>query len=516
MEYAISERIGDPDLFTGRKEELAFFLNWIKEIKGKRSKSTAILARRKTGKTALMERLFNITFSKNDGVIPFYYEVKETKFWLGDFCVDFFLTFIYQYIAFKTRNPEYITRAKFPILGEAKKAAVNEGLDYLVDIIEAVEYNFNNEHVDLLWGVVREAPKVIADSRNEFILQMIDEFQFLNAMMYQDKAKTQGMVTDTIAGGYLSTAESKSAPLLISGSWVGWLLDELITLLPSRFKHHFLDHMVEEEAVEMVFKYAYAYGVPVTEETAYMIAKISEGNPFYIISILCSSNRKKNLRTLDGLTETLEFETLDRRGDIRITWLDYLRSVLPRVNELNAKNIVLYLTQNSEREVTRKEIREKLNLDISDIQLEQKLKALIMSDLIEQGQSFFRYRGVRDTIFEKVFRGAYEEEIKTFAPPDIRKEYDETFQELKTKYHSLLGKHNRQKGYFAEYLIADRLRIQAAAKNEFLKSITLNLPEDFNFCTYSRAWKYDGSIQFGTDFNVDIFARAENPGDYSI
>ena len=60
------------------------------------------------GKTAIMERLFNITFYKNDGVIPFYYEIKENKMWVGDFCKDFFLTFIYQYIAFKTRKTEYL------------------------------------------------------------------------------------------------------------------------------------------------------------------------------------------------------------------------------------------------------------------------------------------------------------------------------------------------------------------------------------------------------------------------
>ena len=104
MDYAKEERIGNPDLFTGRKKELAYFLGWINEIKERKSQSTAMLARRKMGKTAIMERLFNITFFKNDGVIPFYYEIKEVKKWVGDFCVDFFLTFIYQYIAFKTRN----------------------------------------------------------------------------------------------------------------------------------------------------------------------------------------------------------------------------------------------------------------------------------------------------------------------------------------------------------------------------------------------------------------------------
>ncbi len=79
MEYALEERIGNPDLFTGRKEELTYFLEWLDNIKEKKSQSTALLARRKMGKTALMERLFNITFHKNDGVIPFYYEVKTFK-----------------------------------------------------------------------------------------------------------------------------------------------------------------------------------------------------------------------------------------------------------------------------------------------------------------------------------------------------------------------------------------------------------------------------------------------------
>jgi hypothetical protein len=108
MDYALEERIGNPDLFTGRNEEMTYFLKWINDIKQKKSMSTAILARRKMGKTAVIERLFNITFFKNDGVIPFYYEVRESEMWIGDFCKDFFLTFIYQYIAFKTRKTGYL------------------------------------------------------------------------------------------------------------------------------------------------------------------------------------------------------------------------------------------------------------------------------------------------------------------------------------------------------------------------------------------------------------------------
>ncbi len=57
MKIWLKERIGNPELFTGRKEELAYFLNWTDRIKKEISLSTAILSRRKTGKTAFMAKI---------------------------------------------------------------------------------------------------------------------------------------------------------------------------------------------------------------------------------------------------------------------------------------------------------------------------------------------------------------------------------------------------------------------------------------------------------------------------
>jgi len=53
-------------------------------------------------------------------------------------------------------------------------------------------------------------------------------------------------------------------------------------------------------------------------------------------------------------------------------------------------------------------------------------------------------------------------------------------------------------------------------KNELLKSITRYLPGDFNFCDYSRVWKYDSSPEYSRKFSVDIFACSQSAGDYSI
>ena len=345
---------------------------------------------------------------------------------------------------------------------------------------------------------------------------MIDEFQFMNEMIFRDNSKPEESVIKTMAGAYLSTAESKVAPLLVSGSWIGWLMDILRTQLPSRFHYYFLEDMPKDESLEMIFKYSGFFSVPITEETAYLIAEMTEGSPFYINALFRSNYRHKNLTTIEGLTDTLDFEIRDNRGIIKSTWMEYVMTAFNKVNEKNAKNIVLYLCKHRDREITRKELLKKLKLDMTDSELEKKLRALIMADIISQGQTNYDYQGVRDNIFDKVFRGVYEKEIQDFDIKIIGQEIRAKFEALQKEYFQLRGKYNRQKGYYAEYGILNVLISQARKKNELLKSVTHNLPIDFNFCNYARAWRYNGSTEFGREYNIDIYARAQSPSDYSI
>jgi Fe-S cluster biosynthesis and repair protein YggX len=319
-----------------------------------------------------------------------------------------------------------------------------------------------------------------------------------------------------LAGGYLSTAESKIAPLLVSGSWVGWLMKELSMMLPARFKYKFLKGMPENEAAEMLYKYSNFFEVPVTEETAYLLIKLTEGSPFYISAVLRSNYPDKDLTTIDGLSRTLEFETLDDEGTIKITWMEYILSAFPRINDQNAKKIVLHLSKHRDREWTRKELINELNLEMTDSELEKKLKALVKADIISQGQTNFDYRGVGDNIFDKVFRGVYEKEIREFDVKVIKKEYIESLEKMKRQYRRLQGKYHSQRGYFAEYLILDQLKYRARKNNELFKTITRYLPRDFKFCDYSRVWRYDSSPEYSRSFSVDIFARAVRTEDYSL
>ncbi|MCP4401877.1 MAG: hypothetical protein GY801_31830, partial [bacterium] len=508
MRISLKEKIGNPELFTGRKRELDFYLKWTTHITRESSQSSAILSRRKTGKTALLQRLYNITFEKNMGVIPFYYEVKEGKQWVVDFCRDFYLTFLYQYIAFRSRKPEYVDLSRKPDKDfvNAGRLACQEELDYLLDSIQGVQRLVEDKNTGLLWDAVRETPWILAMQRKESIVQIVDEFQYLNSEMYWDEAKTN--LADDLASGYMRTAEYKNAPLLVSGSWVGWL-SSMLNKMTGRFQMDFLEPLPEHEAVETVFKYALLEDIPVTEATAYLITQSCEGNPAYIGALMRSRCPNNDLTTENGVLQALEFETLDERGSIKNTWKEYLQSALPRVNAVHAKQIILYLCKYKEQQILRRDLLRDLNLPMTEEELERKMEILIRADIVEHGRTNARYQAVRDSLFDKVFRGMYAEDIEAFDPREITNEYKALFETARRKYRQLLGKYSQAKGAFAEYQILKKLRT-AYRQPDMFRSMIYSLPEGFEFVEYESVWSYYGTAQGRPDFQVDIFAHAAN------
>ncbi|MCP4107081.1 MAG: hypothetical protein GY749_16335 [Desulfobacteraceae bacterium] len=512
MKIYFEEKIGNPDLFTGRKKELAYFLNWTDKIKQKLSMSTAILSRRKTGKTAFMQRLYNIIFHNNDKVVPFYFEIRETDQWLLDFSVEFFQTFACQYIAFKTRKPEYLDYPQLAGIEEIVSVARQEGFDYIAMQAEAVLRLAREENADRLWTVAREAPRMTAAHYNGYVIQMIDEFQFINRYIFWDKEKKRR--AENLAGSYLHTAEYKIAPVLVSGSWVGWLSRDLLRMLPGRFQFHYFENLPGDETVEMILKYSLLQNIPVSEEMVPLIAGITEGNPFYISSFFQSKYPEKDFTTDEGVRKTLEFETL-REGIIKGIWMEYAGYAMDEANSRNAKKIVLYLCKNRDREVTRSELTEALSLEMSDSDLEKKMKILVRSDIINQGRSNSHYRGVSDNIFDKVFRGVYEDEIEAFDPKEITNEYKVLFEKLRTEHRKILEEYSAFKGKFAEFLIINNLRHRAYRNQDVFCKMTENLPEDFRFAEYERIWSWSASPADKKSIQVDIFARAEQD-EYSL
>ena len=73
-------------------------------------------------------------------------------------------------------------------------------------------------------------------------MQIVDEFQYLNTEMYEKSGFRLHK-----HGGIQKRA------LLVSGSWVGWLMSDL-KAMAGRFQLDYLENMSEDEIVEMAFK----------------------------------------------------------------------------------------------------------------------------------------------------------------------------------------------------------------------------------------------------------------------
>ena len=507
MNIYLQEKIGNPDLFSGRNQEMKKLLKWSELAKKQLAYSEVMVSRRKTGKTAIMHRFYNILFHQNNDVIPFYYEMKQKPQWMLDFSVDFFLTFIYQYIGYKSRNALYVNTFT-KSFDNAVEIAKKEDVCHIIDVIEFVKKQANEKQYWQIWDTVCDIPRGIGARYNETIIQMIDEFQYVNRYIYRDENCTN--LFNEFAGSWFHTAEYKTAPLLISGSWVGWLMRDLSKMLPSRFRYDFvLGNMPEHEAIETIFKYSDLLELPITNEIAQLMLELTQGNPCYISLLFYSQYVHKDFTTEDGFLKTLEFEVL--RGDIKARWMEYLSYAFTEINGFNAdlsKKIVLYLCKNKDREIGRDEIKKALQLDISDSDLEKRMNALRLSDIVNQGRSQFYYHGIRDHLFDRVFKGHYSDEIKAFDPKEITNEYKALFKHWKDKFHIICGKYGSLKGRFAEYMITNHLKYRAHDNNEVFCSMMNNLPHDFEFVQYQSVWKYTASPVLKNSFEIDVFARA--------
>ena len=130
LTYALAEEIGDPDLFVGRQEEMTRLLKWAEGVKRRISKSTGILSRRKKGKTALLQRFFNVLYDRNDPqLIPFYYRIPEERLAKSLFAEEFYCRLFSQYFAFTTRDPVLVAKA-LPLGAAGRSPPIGTPLSY--------------------------------------------------------------------------------------------------------------------------------------------------------------------------------------------------------------------------------------------------------------------------------------------------------------------------------------------------------------------------------------------------
>ncbi len=475
MQYPLTEKIGNPELLVGREKEFTNFNKWISMIPDRLSKSRVILARRKSGKTAFVQRIFNQLWSANGAVIPFYFEIADNKIWYPDFAVKYYRSFASQYISFLERDESLVGQPlNLPEIKEYGLANSNKLLVHDVDSLFL--YKEMGLH-DSMWEIANAAPHRFAGILDIRFLVILDEFQNISKYVYRNE-DCKGKADDTLAGSYHSYSESKVAPMLVTGSYLGLILDIINKYLEAgRLSRFFMKpYLTPEEGLQAVYKYAEFYQQDLSLESAIQINELCMSDPFFISCVIQSNFENKDLRTVQGVVDTVNYEISDRNSEMSVTWGEYIEAAVERINDKHAKHILLHLSKHNQRYWTPQEVKDYLNLELGVNEVHRKMLSLVASDLLVQGVADIDFRGLQDGTLNLILRTRFEKEINNFEP-DLKTDFLAQIQALKTKERQLQGMINHLSGKLAESQLALAfLNKKSFALSDFFQGVVDDTP----------------------------------------
>ena len=440
MKYPLQEKIGNPDLLVGREKEFKNIEKWIANIPKKLSQSRVILARRKSGKTAFVQRIFNQLWNQQGMVIPFYFSISENKIWFPNFAEEYYCAFASQCLAFMSQEPGPVeTSLSLREIKTYESKLFDRDVDALIRDRERGNY-------DAMWKTAYSAPHRIADCLDLRILVILDEFQNIAQYVYRDEA-CKDALDETMPGSFHYVVESKIAPMLVTGSYVGWLLDITGKYLEAGRldEWHINPYLTTDEGLQAVYKYAEIYNEPITNETALLINRLCMSDPFFISCVMYSNYADRDLSDTNGVIDAFDYEITDRYSMMSKTWNEYIQLTLHKVNDRYAKSMLLHLSKHSDRYWTHRELKKELQIDLDLNEIHKKLLLLVEADVIEWGRSDIQFRGLQDGTLNLILRNRFEEEINGFVP-DLKQEAHKQIRELQKEKQRLQGTLNNLTG----------------------------------------------------------------------
>ncbi|MCG8672761.1 MAG: hypothetical protein MI867_25395, partial [Pseudomonadales bacterium] len=308
-----------------------------------------------------------------------------------------------------------------------------------------MEADFAAGKHDEMWDTAMSAPHSIASLYDQRILVMIDEFQNLSGYIYRDQ-DCKNALDPSIPGSYHELVESKVAPMLTTGSAVGWLVNVIDTYLQmGRLQKIWVSpYLTPEEGLEAVYRYAENYRTEITNESALLINQATHADPYFIPCMFHSIYPERDLSTEAGVLACARYEITDRNADMASEWFLYLDSVLPRINAVVAKKLLLFLTRNSDRDYSTAELKTALNLELEADEINKRLEVLAKADLIRGRDIKSRWQGYKDGTLYLVLQERFEDELEALDAP--REDLDYRVAELKRSERSLQGALNQVSG----------------------------------------------------------------------
>ena len=300
---------------------------------------------------------------------------------------------------------------------------MEKGNRSLVRDVDSMRGNMERGLYDLVWHTACRAPHRYASSRKLRFLVILDEFQNIATHVYTDRDfKTDPI--DTMPGSFHSLSESKVAPMLVTGSYIGMLLEIMDKYLEAGrlFIRRMKPSLESEEGLLAVYKYAEVYNIPITNKTANQINELCMSDAFFISCVIHSTFEGKDLTDENSVIDTVNYEITHRESQMSKTWAEYLHLTFKRLNGLNTKTLMLFLNKHNERTWTPKDLKKTLDIDLDVEDIYERLVLLSEADVLLRHSSDYQFSGLKDGTLNLILRERFEEEIDGFEP-DLRTEF---------------------------------------------------------------------------------------------
>ncbi|MCE7985384.1 MAG: hypothetical protein DYG89_29775 [Caldilinea sp. CFX5] len=429
------------ELFVDRDKELNGFWQWAMRVPlYVPNNSHALIGRRRTGKTAILIKLYNRLFHEQDRVVPIfvsfarYLKRPEPQIFWGEFANEYLAGYLRSYLAFRYRQPDFVKDERGlddlrPFIEQTQDELALKLLERYDRTLARPQFSVT----DLAQWIVN-APRTEASAHNMPTVVIIDEFQIL-ATAQNEERNLRWSVTSL----FQNAVETNWAPILVSGSAVSTLVHQALGgALSGRFSYHFIEPLPHEHAYDLVFRLGKRYGVTVNEELAEAIWQVTGGYPYSIEALMDSASpARERYPDLAALDEVVAFEISDVNGKLRQHNYEEFEKYSHLLNSgLLTRKVMFWVTKYPDRLIDTEQIAAELGESLENVQAS--LKKLHQIDVISP-VTLSRYNGPSDPMLRRYIEYHHYIEIEKLTPAEALKDWQAEYRQLQGRLNHFVG-----------------------------------------------------------------------------
>ncbi|MEM7538067.1 MAG: ATP-binding protein [Chloroflexota bacterium] len=488
--------------FVNRDEELEWLWEWASNVPNSYP-SLALIGLRRTGKTAILHKLYNRLYHEQTKVMPVYISfaeyVRERKMITAfEFVKEYYEGYLRSYLAFKYRKPHL----------QARKAQH----DQLVEFTLSVSDKMALEMIDLI-GLYKERKDPLEKGRMSQVIALprafvreyetptmiiIDEFQALTEVV---DVNYNNRVYD-VTNFFQHASETMDAPLIVSGSSVSMMIEQALGgSVSGRFDPIYIDALEEGDAVDMIIRLGDVYNIQTPPDLIQEVWEASKGYPYSIECMMRSRMiRQRNPSDSEWLEKFIIHMLTNRHSPLRVHYHEEYGKYITRMNPVT-RQVLLWIIKHPKRRIFADEIAAELALKEADVQ--QSLDQLYEVDVIES-TGWLSFEGPRDPMLRKYIRYQHNHEVEKLAP-------EQALDDIRTEINRIRGEASRKVGHLAEVIVA-------AVMSKFDQRVVdgksyFGLIGDVELPNFQQLERREGIIKQGDYNEVDVIGEYRIPTD---